>query len=76
MFPVAITSGYRSIVARERGQAFQVLLTRLILERLLYRLSLTSPRNRLVLKGAMLLTSWIKASTHDRQIANQANRRR
>lgn len=45
-------------LARQRGQPFQVLLTRYVLERLLYRLSLTSHRNRFVLKGAMLLTSW------------------
>lgn len=45
-------------LARQRGQPFQVLLTRFVLERLLYRLSLTSHRNRFVLKGAMLLTSW------------------
>ena len=45
-------------LARQRGQPFQVLLTRFVLERLLYRLSLTSHRDRFVLKGAMLLTSW------------------
>ena len=45
-------------LARQRGQPFQVLLTRFVLERLLYRLSLTPHRNRLVLKGAMILTSW------------------
>ncbi len=45
-------------LARQRGQPFQVLLTRFVLERLLYRLSLTPHRNRFVLKGAMLLTSW------------------
>ena len=45
-------------LARERQQPFQVLLTRFVLERLLYRLSTTSHRDRFVLKGAMLLTSW------------------
>lgn len=45
-------------LARQRGQPFQVLLTRFVLERLLYRLSLTPHRDRFVLKGAMLLTSW------------------
>jgi len=45
-------------LARERKQPFQVLLTRFVLERLLYRLSTTAHRDRFVLKGAMLLTSW------------------
>ncbi|MGQ0671505.1 MAG: nucleotidyl transferase AbiEii/AbiGii toxin family protein [Hyphomicrobium sp.] len=45
-------------LARQRQQPFQVLLTRYVLERLLYRLSTTSHRDRFVLKGAMLLTSW------------------
>lgn len=45
-------------LARQRQLPFQVLLTRYVLERLLYRLSTTSHRERFVLKGAMLLTSW------------------
>lgn len=45
-------------LARQRGQPFQVLLTRYVLERLLYRLSTTEYRDRFVLKGAVLLTSW------------------
>jgi predicted nucleotidyltransferase component of viral defense system len=45
-------------LARERKQPFQVLLTRFVLERLLYRLSTTQHHDRFVLKGAMLLTSW------------------
>ena len=45
-------------LARERNQPFQVLLTRFVLERLLYRLSTTQHHDRFVLKGAMLLTSW------------------
>ncbi|MBU2533921.1 MAG: nucleotidyl transferase AbiEii/AbiGii toxin family protein [Alphaproteobacteria bacterium] len=45
-------------LARQRKQPFQVLLTRFVLERLLYRLSTTPHRDRFVLKGAMLLTSW------------------
>lgn len=45
-------------LARQRGQPFQILLTRFVLERLLYRLGTTSHRDRFVLKGAMLLTSW------------------
>jgi predicted nucleotidyltransferase component of viral defense system len=45
-------------LARERGQVFDLLLTRYALERLLYRLSLSPHRNRFVLKGAMLVTTW------------------
>lgn len=45
-------------LARERGQAFDLLLTRYALERLLYRLSISQHRNRFVLKGAMLVTTW------------------
>jgi len=45
-------------IARERGQTFDLLLTRYALERLLYRLSTTPHRERFVLKGAMLMTTW------------------
>jgi predicted nucleotidyltransferase component of viral defense system len=47
-------------VARERNQPFQLLLTRYVLERLLYRLSNTSYRDRFVLKGAMLMAVWFE----------------
>lgn len=46
-------------LARERGQPFDVLLTRYVLERLLYRLSRSRHTDRFVLKGAMLLTTWL-----------------
>ncbi len=45
-------------LAREKGQALDLLLTRYATERLLYRLSTTSHRDRFVLKGAMLITTW------------------
>ena len=45
-------------IARERNQPFELLLTRYVLERLLYRLSTTAHRDRFVLKGAMLMTAW------------------
>lgn len=45
-------------LAKERGQLFDLLLTRYALERLLYRLSTTKYRERFVLKGAMLMTTW------------------
>lgn len=46
-------------LARETGQPFDVLLTRFVHERLLYRLSRSPHAGRFVLKGAMLLTIWI-----------------
>jgi hypothetical protein len=45
-------------VSKERNQPFDLLLTRYVLERLLYRLGSTRHRERFVLKGAMLLTTW------------------
>ncbi len=45
-------------LAKQQNQQFQLLLTRFVLERLLYRLSLTMHRDRFVLKGAMLVTTW------------------
>jgi hypothetical protein len=45
-------------IARKRNQPFDLLLTRYVLERLLYRLSTTKHRDRFVLKGAMLMTAW------------------
>src|SRR3979411_1420828 len=45
-------------IAKERNQPFDLLLTRYTLERLLYRLSSTKYRERFVLKGAMLMTTW------------------
>lgn len=45
-------------LSRASGQPFDLLLTRYVLERLLYRLTRTPHRERFVLKGAMLLTTW------------------
>ena len=50
-------------LARERGQAMELLLTRYALERLLHRLGLSRYRERFVLKGAMLLAVWIDDPT-------------
>lgn len=46
-------------LARETGQTFDVLLTRFVHERLLYRLSQSPHADGFVLKGAMLLTTWM-----------------
>jgi predicted nucleotidyltransferase component of viral defense system len=45
-------------LARQKGQSFELLLTRYANERLLHRLSLSPHRHRFVLKGAMLMTTW------------------
>jgi predicted nucleotidyltransferase component of viral defense system len=45
-------------LARTRGQPLELLLTRYALERLLHRLGLSPHRERFVLKGALLLTTW------------------
>ena len=45
-------------LSRQRRQPFQLLLNYYVLERLLYRLSQTKHRDRFILKGAMLLTTW------------------
>ena len=44
--------------AREDNQEFQLVLTRYALERLIYRLSLSSYAEKFVLKGAMLFYVW------------------
>lgn len=45
--------------ARERGEDFDLLLSRYAVERLLYRLSLSSHANEFVLKGAQLFFVWM-----------------
>src|SRR5262252_3195594 len=45
-------------LARERNQPFDLLLTRYVLERLLYRLSMSRHRDRFEFKGAMLMAVW------------------
>jgi len=47
-------------LAKERRQPNDLLLTRYALERFLYRLSTTKHRERFVLKGAMLMTTWFE----------------
>jgi hypothetical protein len=45
-------------ISRERNQPFDLLLTRYVLERFLYRLGSSKYRERFILKGALLLTTW------------------
>ena len=44
-------------LSRDRGQPYELLLTRYALERLLYRLGMTGYRDRFVLKGAVLMST-------------------
>lgn len=48
-------------LAKSSRQPFDVLLTRFVLERLLYRLGQSRHGARFVLKGAMLLMTWLDA---------------
>jgi hypothetical protein len=45
-------------LARMQGEDFQLVLTRYVIERLLYRLSRSPYRGEFVLKGAMLFRVW------------------
>lgn len=47
--------------ARAHDLAFDLVLTRYVLERLLYRLSRSAAADRFVLKGAMLVMTWFDA---------------
>lgn len=44
--------------ARTEQSDFQLLLTRYVLERLLYRLSVSKYRDRFILKGTLLVSVW------------------
>ncbi len=56
--PASVSARLRNI-ARERRVNLELILRRYALERLLVRLSLSSYRERFVLKGAMLFTAWL-----------------
>jgi predicted nucleotidyltransferase component of viral defense system len=45
-------------LARKQGEDFQLVLTRYVIERLLFRLSRSSHRDEFILKGAMLFRVW------------------
>ena len=47
-------------LARASGLPLELLLTRYALERLFHRLSISAHRDRFVLKGALLLTTWFE----------------
>ena len=52
------------LLARARAEKtdYQIILTRYALERLLYRLSVSTYRDGFILKGALLFVTWL----HDR----------
>jgi hypothetical protein len=56
--PAASARDRLLILARQRGEDFQLLLTRYGLERLLYRLTRSPHHDHFVLKGAMLFVLW------------------
>lgn len=48
-------------VSKRNGEAFDLVLTRYALERLLYRLGKSQYHNQFLLKGAMLFAAWVGA---------------
>ncbi len=57
--PSAVSVRQRLLnLSRERGEEFQLLLTRFALERLLGRIARSQHKDRFVLKGAMLFAMW------------------
>ena len=65
-------------LAKKRNQLFDLMLTRYVLERLLYRLSVTRYREQFILKGAILTTTWFDdplRPTRDLDLLAQARRR-
>jgi predicted nucleotidyltransferase component of viral defense system len=62
--PVNVAASIRARLlnhARTHDQAFDLVLNRYVLERLLYRLSRSAAADRFVLKGAMLAITWFEA---------------
>lgn len=57
-------------IAREQSRAFDILLVRFALERLLFRLSLSAHRENYILKGGMLVTQWLD---HDNRETRDAD---
>lgn len=56
--------------ARQEGRAFDILLVRFALERLLFRLSMSAHRESYILKGGMLVTQWLE---HDNRETRDAD---
>jgi hypothetical protein len=52
-------------IARNSARPYDVILGRFALERLLYRLSISTERDRFILKGGMLVTLWIEGGLRE-----------
>jgi predicted nucleotidyltransferase component of viral defense system len=52
-------------MARDQIRAFDILLVRFALERLLFRLSLSAYRDNYILKGGMLVTQWLEHNNRE-----------
>lgn len=57
-------------LARSEGRAYDVVLVRYALERLLYRLSISEHRGSFILKGGMLVTLWIESNARETRDAD------
>lgn len=57
-------------LARAERRAYDVVLVRYALERLLYRLSISEHRGSFILKGGMLVTLWIESSSRETRDAD------
>jgi len=57
-------------LARVERRAYDVVLVRYALERLLYRLSISEHRGSFILKGGMLVTLWIESSSRETRDAD------
>jgi len=57
-------------IARGSERPYDVVLVRYALERLLYRLSISTERDRFVLKGGMLVTLWIEGGHRETRDAD------
>ncbi len=57
-------------LARAERRAYDVVLVRYALERLLYRLSISEHRGSFILKGGMLVTLWIESDSRETRDAD------
>jgi predicted nucleotidyltransferase component of viral defense system len=58
------------MLAREQSRAYDVVLVRYALERILYRLSVSQHRDKFILKGGMLVTIWLEDSNRETRDAD------
>lgn len=57
-------------LARQEGRAYEIVLVRYALERLLYRLSISKQKDRFILKGGMLVTLWLEGGNRETRDAD------